>query len=143
MRVIGTDAAGNAIGPEPFEIRFQVSSEPSVMLMAPYPNPFTNEISFPVRITGPDGPDEVRLDIFDMTGRQVYSLPVPDPSDNLSGDRTLKLKWGGRDGKGNYLPAGLYIYRFTVLKDGEELPQGSPEPGDDPAEKVGKIVLIR
>ncbi|MGB5926830.1 MAG: C25 family cysteine peptidase, partial [Cyclobacteriaceae bacterium] len=143
MRIIGSDAAGNAIGPEPYEIRFRVSSEPSVVLMAPYPNPFTNEITFPVRITGPQGPDQVRLDIFDMTGRQVYSLPVPNASEELSGDGTLTLKWGGRDGKGNYLPAGLYIYRFTVLNDGGELPTGSSETGDNPADKVGKIVLVR
>jgi hypothetical protein len=46
-------------------------------------------------------------EIFDITGAKVSTFSV------WSGD-TTKMMWNGKDGSGNTLPSGIYIYQITL-----------------------------
>lgn len=75
-------------------------------LMQNYPNPFnpTTTISFDL----PEAVD-VRVDIFDVTGRQICTL-VNEPKEA----GTHQVIWNGQDDQSNSVASGLYVYRIQA-----------------------------
>ena len=71
-----------------------------------YPNPFqlTTNIVLMVSQTG-----DVRVDIYDMTGRQIQTL-----DEGLRSKGMHTLNWPARDENGNMLPGGIYIARMST-----------------------------
>ncbi|MEE4280180.1 MAG: flagellar hook capping FlgD N-terminal domain-containing protein [Halieaceae bacterium] len=53
------------------------------------------------------------LQVQDMSGRLVYSTPLPP----IDGD--LKVRWDGRDAEGNAMPPGTYRVSADALIDGQ------------------------
>ena len=76
----------------------------AVALRQNAPNPFRDGTSI-----GFDLPREatVRLRVFDMAGRTVRVL-----ADGMWPLGRHEIAWNGRDGRGNPLPPGIYLYRF-------------------------------
>jgi hypothetical protein len=71
-----------------------------------YPNPFnpstTIEFALPQRET-------VRLDVFDILGRQVSTLVNAEMSAG-----TWRVVWNGKDANGSPVATGMYIYRIQA-----------------------------
>jgi PKD repeat protein len=71
-----------------------------------YPNPFNPA----TRITfGLSGPKNVRLAIYNPLGQEVRILLL-----GLKQAGYHSVEWDGRDGRGNRVPSGVYVYRLEA-----------------------------
>jgi len=80
-------------------------------LGANYPNPFNPATTIPLSV--PDGAEAVDVAIYNLLGqlvRQVWSGPL------AAGEH--RLTWNGRDGQGQPVASGAYLYQVRV---GEQL----------------------
>ncbi len=73
-------------------------------LEANYPNPFNSSTYIPYRLAG-SGP--VRLVIFNTIGQPVRTLV-----DELQAAGVYQVQWDGRDGRGERVATGVYLYRL-------------------------------
>lgn len=78
----------------------------SYQLLQNYPNPFnpTTEIAFHL-----DQNSMVRLQIFDLKGKTVYS-----PINEYMQSGTYSIQWDGRNMNGDLLPSGIYFYSLEA-----------------------------
>jgi hypothetical protein len=127
LRVEASDARGNTSGKEAYEISFVVETETSVQWAKPHPNPFAQDVSFKVVLSGDDLPNDFRLQIVDSRGREIRTFKGTD--DLHIG--TNVVRWDGKDQAGSTLPPGVYFYS-AYLSFGGEVHQ-----------QQGKVVLIR
>ncbi len=76
-------------------------------LEAPYPNPSRSSVTlrYQLATTG-----EARLDIYDITGRLVKSLP----QGIVSAGAVRTFTWDGSDQLGRKVTAGVYFCRLTA-----------------------------
>ncbi len=77
-----------------------------LMLLPNRPNPFRSRTEFTV---GLPEPSDVRIQVFDVTGRLVRALEWPERAPGWA-----KLTFDGRDAAGGPLGDGLYFYRVTA-----------------------------
>jgi hypothetical protein len=70
-----------------------------------FPNPFTSVTRFEVRGTSKD--EQIRIEIFDISGRLVSRLSLGTSPSQLIAD----VMWDGRDSSGNQLKSGVYIVK--------------------------------
>ena len=88
------------------------SATPSAFVLgANYPNPFNPATTIPLSV--PDGAEAVDVAIYNLLGqlvRQVWSGPLS------AGEH--RLTWDGRDGQGQLVASGAYLYQLRV---GEQL----------------------
>jgi hypothetical protein len=77
------------------------------LLVQNTPNPFAleTEIRYATR-----GPSSVRLEVFTVAGRLVRVLAEHNDPEA----RNHQVRWDGRDGQGQALASGVYLYRLTV-----------------------------
>jgi len=97
-----------------------------IALRQNYPNPFnpSTEIRYQLPNAG-----HVSLVIFNITGQTIRTL-VDEPK--LAGYHSIL--WDGRDGSGDEVASGIYIYRFSAR---------SNEAGGQAFETVKKMTLLR
>ncbi len=90
-----------------------------------YPNPFnpSTTISFGLVENA-----NVKLDIYDITGRKIASLLDGESSAGLH-----SVIWNGQDKTRSYVSSGLYFYRFNAI----------PLSGQRPFIKSGKLLLMK
>lgn len=76
------------------------------LLYANYPNPFnpSTTISFELPF-----PSEVRLTIFDSSGREIRTLLNERRYSGIN-----NASWDGRDSQGKAVASGIYLYRLTM-----------------------------
>jgi len=94
------DEANNEIIPE------------SIYLGQNYPNPFNPATKIEINL---DRGENIRLDIYDILGRQVKSL-----LDGFHPAGDMNVSWDGSDDNGQKLPSGVYFYRL-ISNDGEHV----------------------
>jgi len=75
-------------------------------LLAPYPNPFNSTTK--IRYTLKDQ-QNVRIAVYDMVGREVYSWKYKNQSNGYH-----VIDWNGMDRSGNILPSGVYFIRIIA-----------------------------
>jgi len=94
---IDTGVAGG-----PGEVRIFITR-----LEAPYPNPSRSSVTFKYQLatTG-----EARLDIYDITGRLIKSLP----QGIISAGTVRTFIWDGSSRTGEKVSAGVYFCRLTA-----------------------------
>ena len=84
------------------------AAQPSTFsLGANYPNPFNPATTIPLVV--PAGAGDVKLAVYNVLGqpvRQVWAGPL------AAGEH--RLGWDGRDGQGQSVAAGVYLYRLQV-----------------------------
>ncbi|HMB71581.1 MAG TPA: T9SS type A sorting domain-containing protein, partial [bacterium] len=75
-------------------------------LSRPAPNPAVGaaEVRFTVGRAGP-----VRLDVYDVLGRQVRNL-----TDGVREPETYLVRWDGNDERGRRVGSGVYFYRLSA-----------------------------
>lgn len=69
-----------------------------------YPNPFNPSTTIPFKL---DQGGIVTLKVFDITGRELVTLFNGEKPSGLH-----RVNWNGKDGFGNQMPSGMYIYRI-------------------------------
>jgi hypothetical protein len=94
----------NASGGIPTAVS-EPTREPSSFVSRIYPNPFTGTATLAIELTTPSA---VRIDVFDVAGRTVRTLTLPD----AAGSR--RVAFDGRSDGGRLLPGGVYFYRVTA-----------------------------
>ena len=97
QRALGITFTGiKAVGPAPA----------SFALNQNYPNPFnpTTNIQFALPQRA-----QVRLEVYDILGRQVTTLASGDMSAG-----TYSVTWNGKDANGQTVASGLYLYRIQA-----------------------------
>ena len=79
------------------------------MLLQNYPNPFNPGTWIPYQL-GEKG--KVKIRIYDVLGRLVRELELGEREPGVYLDRGEAAYWDGRDGRGNPVPSGIYIYQL-------------------------------
>jgi len=123
------DATGNLSGLVPYEISFNVKSEPTLEFLSVYPNPSNEAFFFSFVLTGNQLPEEFNLEIFTSQGQRLRTFTIDDVEQFTIG--TNELMWDGRDAQGGFLPRGFYVYRLQLSA------------GDIKKSHQGKLVLMR
>ena len=75
-------------------------------LGANYPNPFNPATTIPVSVAGTGDVDLTIYNVLGQPVRQVWNGPL------AAGEH--RLTWDGRDGQGQAVAAGVYLYRLQV-----------------------------
>jgi hypothetical protein len=68
------------------------------------PNPFSSSTSISLTLPVDTAPGEIDLIIYDVSGRAVRTLDIPDRK-----TKKITLTWDGRDESGRALPSGVYF----------------------------------
>jgi hypothetical protein len=95
----------------PTAVAIEQATPSGFVLGANYPNPFNPATTIPLSV--PDGAEAVDVAIYNLLGqlvRQVWSGPL------AAGEH--RLTWDGRDGQGQPVASGAYLYQLRV---GEQL----------------------
>ena len=79
-------------------------------------NPASVSTNFYVKHNRPDAVLIVRLEVFDLMGRLVWSTTQTGRSDM---NTSFPITWDLTDLSGNRVPRGIYVYRAAVSTDGE------------------------
>jgi hypothetical protein len=80
-------------------------------LGAPYPNPMSDGIAIPFALSRTGAEGDVRLDVYDVTGRRV--LAVHRGPLDAGRYRTV---WSGRDASGTRVSPGVYFVRLSASR---------------------------
>ncbi len=97
-----------------YSISFKVSSEPMILDVFAYPNPFSNETFFTFNLVGETKPEEVVIDIYTTAGRKIKELKYHNLEIGFQ-----RIKWDGRDKDGTEIANGVYLYRIRAKYDRE------------------------
>ena len=95
----------------PTAVAVEQATLSAFVLGANYPNPFNPATTIPLSV--PDGAESVDVAIYNLLGQlvhQVWSGPL------AAGEH--RLTWDGRDGQGQPVASGAYLYQLRV---GEQL----------------------
>jgi len=96
----------------PYEMREVVGMPGRSELLQNYPNPFNPETWIPFKL---DRGGEVRIEIYDMSGRLVKRLELGYLRAGYYVDRSKAAYWDGRNEQGEQVASGIYFY---ILKAG-------------------------
>ena len=127
IRLQAQDANGNV---EDTELTAKVAGGFEIKNIANFPNPFRpgkgrgKGTDFAYYLT--DGADKVSLKIYTLTGKLITTIDTLDAATSYN-----EYHFNGLDADRDPLANGVYIYKFTATK------------GDERAQKVGKIVVIK
>ena len=91
----------------PTAVAVESAAPLAFVLGANYPNPFNPATTIPLSV--PDGAEAADVAIYNLLGqlvRQVWSGPL------AAGEH--RLTWDGRDGQGQPVASGAYLYRVRV-----------------------------
>ena len=91
------------------------------------PNPSVGPVSFVVALVSPTPTSEATIDIFDVQGRHVRSLPT-----QISVGEG-RVEWDGRGDAGEVLAAGVYAWKLSVRDSS----------GSIDATTNGTLILVR
>ncbi|MBK8945849.1 MAG: T9SS type A sorting domain-containing protein [Ignavibacteriae bacterium] len=115
LKVLGKDASGNSDQNSGITKSFNVLSEPKLLEVYNYPNPFNNDTYFTFKLT--QIPDEIKIRVFTVAGRLIKEI-------NLSGNQLNydmnKIYWDGKDEDGDPIGNGVYLYKVIMDVNGEK-----------------------
>ncbi len=95
-----------------------------------YPNPLRNETTFTFELNQASATVEIK--IYTLAGRLIRTL---EGAEAIAGFNMIP--WDGRDGDGDRLANGVYLYKVIARL------QSSEGSGGEQAEEIGKIVVQR
>lgn len=142
LRVQAKDVSGNLSGVKPYTIQFEVVNEVAITNFLPYPNPFSSRMWFVYTLTG-DLPDQIRIQILTITGKVVKQIFMEELGPLKIGTHKTDFIWDGTDDYGDQLANGLYIYKVTARKNGEELKHRNTVADNLFKNGYGKLYILR
>lgn len=95
------------------QIEFQVIEEGDLQIshVLNYPNPFSTRTEFHFDHNRAGDDLEVMVEIYTISGKLIETLIAEVPSASA---HVNALVWNGRDGFGDRIGRGIYVYRLTV-----------------------------
>jgi hypothetical protein len=142
LRVQAKDVSGNLSGVKPYTIQFEVVNEVAITNFLPYPNPFSSRMWFVYTLTG-DLPDQIRIQILTITGKVVKQIFMEELGPLKIGTHKTDFIWDGTDDYGDQLANGLYIYKVSARKNGEELKHRNTVADNLFKNGYGKLYILR
>lgn len=101
--------------------------KPTISELTTDVNPASSSVNFLLATDGVSGKTECRIEVFDLSGRCVWS----DGSYNISSQsNSARIPWNLTDLSERRVPRGIYLYRATVIT-----PQGAE------ISKTGKLAV--
>ncbi len=143
LRVQATDASGNESGDYDFTISFEVITQSSITHILNYPNPFSSSTRFVFELTGSVVPDEIRIEIYTVTGKLVKVIDQNELGPIHIGRNITEYAWDGTDMYGDQLANGVYFYRVKTKIQGENIEHRSNEADNYFKQEIGKMYLMR
>jgi hypothetical protein len=143
LRVQATDASGNESGDYDYVIRFEVITKSSITNILNYPNPFSTSTRFVFELTGSVIPDEIRIEIYTVTGKLVKVIDQTDLGTIRVGRNITDYAWDGTDMYGDRLANGVYFYRVKSRILGDSIEHRSNESDSYFDKAIGKMYLMR
>ena len=94
--------------------QFVVSSEPKILDLYNYPNPFSSDTYFTFKLT--KIPDQLKIRIFTVAGRLIRQFTLAPSRLNYDFNR---IYWDGRDADGDLVANGVYLYKVIMTANGK------------------------
>jgi hypothetical protein len=143
LRVQATDMSGNDSGEFDFAISFEVITKSSITHILNYPNPFSTSTRFVFELTGSVIPDEIRIEIYTVTGKLVKVIDQYELGPVNIGRNISEYAWDGTDMYGDRLGNGVYFYRVKTKIHGDDIEHRSNESDVFFKQEIGKMYLMR
>ena len=105
------DVSGNLADTTAYRITFKVETEPGLLDVYNYPNPFAHETQFTFNLVGSQLPNELKIKIYSVAGRLIQELDVWGGQLRIGFNR---VPWDGRDREGDELANGVYFYKIAM-----------------------------
>lgn len=125
LRLQGADASNNRTGI--YQITFRVINEQRMIAVEANPNPFNDLLKIVFIVSGKEAPSEASIILSDISGKVIKTVSLP-PRVGVN-----EWIWGNAAD----VSAGMYFYRVSVKKGGQELPL------DEGVKTSGKIVCFK
>lgn len=143
LKVQGKDKSNNYSGDYSYEISFEVITESTVTHIFNYPNPFSTHTQFVFTLTGSELPDEMMIQIMNISGTVVKTITLDEIGPLRIGNNKTEYYWDGTDQFGDRLANGVYLYTATIRKNGKEITHRSTSADNSFVKNFGKMYLIR
>lgn len=97
-------------------ITFVINSEAGLDLhqVYNYPNPFSTSTAFIFNHNKPQTIFDYELTIYALDGRPLVVL---SGETGTNGNRSEPILWNGKDGSGQIIPTGTYVYRLLITDE--------------------------
>ena len=143
LLVQAQDKSGNSSGDLDYTIDFEVITENSITDVLNYPNPFTTRTQFVFTLTGNTPPDEIYIQIMNISGRVVREIRTEEFGPMVIGRNRSEYWWDGRDQYGDLLANGVYLYRVVAKLNGVEVKHRDSGASAFFTKGIGKMYLMR
>ncbi len=143
LRVQATDVSGNESGKNDYVIDFEIINKSSITHFLNYPNPFSTSTRFVFELTGSEIPDELRIDIFTITGKLVKTIFLDEFGTIRIGKNISQYAWDGKDMYGDQLANGIYFYQVNIKINNKEIELRNTEADKYFKKEIGKMYLLR
>ncbi len=143
LRIQATDVSGNESGDFDYAISFEVVVESTITNILNYPNPFSTSTRFVFELTGSVIPDEIRIEIYTVTGKLVKVIEQGELGAIHIGRNVTEYAWDGTDMYGDQLANGVYFYRVRTKIMGEDMEHRSNQSDAYFKKEIGKMYLMR
>jgi hypothetical protein len=137
------DRSRNASGSNDYQIDFEINTKPSVTYVVNYPNPFSTSTRFVFTLTGSEIPEVFTIQIMTVTGKLVREITRDELGNLHIGRNITDFAWDGRDGFGDRLANGVYLYRVITKLNGENIDRNNTGADKYFTREFGKMVLMR
>ena len=143
LQVQGEDVFGKASGLAPYTVSFEVINAATITYIRPYPNPFSENVNFAFKLTGPKAPEQIEIKIINLAGQVVRTIDKEELLPITSANHTVYYIWNGRNDSGAALANGIYLYQVIISDPGFtfELPDG--ESDQSFRRGFGKLYLLK
>lgn len=121
LKVRLMDKSGNGADNPSYTINFKVESKQTITNIYPYPNPFTTCAKFVFTCTGNEVPDQMKINIYTITGRLVKQIDQDELGPLRIGNNLTEYCWDGTDDFGDKLANGVYLYKAEIRANGQQV----------------------
>ncbi|MGB0982594.1 MAG: C25 family cysteine peptidase [Saprospiraceae bacterium] len=137
------DRTGNSSGSIDYKVSFEIVRQSMISYVLNYPNPFTTSTQFVFTLTGHQVPDDLRIQIYTVSGRLIREITKEELGNIRIGQNRTDFRWDGTDEFGDRLANGVYLYRVIARINGEELDNFYTKASPYFTNGFGKMVLMK